>query len=77
MGITLGGRKGIFLKMLAHAGAIDYESIRIFYTGISSTIRNNDIAYLTRNGYIAKENSGDTNKKTYFYLTQKWKKRKY
>ena len=75
MGITLGGRKGIFLKMLAHAGAIDYESIRIFYTGISSTIRNNDIAYLTRNGYIAKENSGDTNKKTYFYLTQKGKKK--
>lgn len=74
MRLTMGGRKGIFLKMLAHAGAIDYESIRIFYTGISASIRNKDVQYLTNNGFIAKESMGDAGKKKYFYLTEKGKK---
>lgn len=74
MRLTMKGRRGILLKMIAHAGAIDYQAIRIYYSGYPKSYQNKDLYYLTTHGYISKENQRDKNKLSYFYLTDKGKK---
>lgn len=56
MRLTMKGRRGILLKMIAHAGAIDYQAIRIYYSGYPKSYQNKDLYYLTTHGYISKEN---------------------
>lgn len=73
MRLTMKGRRGILLKMIAHAGAIDYQAIRIYYSGYPKSYQNKDLYYLTTHGYISKENQRDKNKLSYFYLTDKGK----
>ena len=74
MRLTMKGRRGILLKMIAHAGAIDYQAIRIYYSGYPKSCQNRDLSFLTTHGYISKENQRDKDKLSYFYLTDKGKR---